>query len=103
MNTLSHGTGADPGAVADLLSRLGEREMWLRHMDASWRDGYAAGRASRADDYEAGFADGCMAHKRAQHDVHRLVQLETARWDGWRENFGDPRPGDFLGRGDEAA
>ncbi len=32
-----------------------------------------------------------------------LAELETRRWGpGGRAHFGDPRPGDFLGRGSQA-
>ncbi len=67
---------------------------------AAWRDGWRACEIHHGDAYEAGFADGIMAVKRAQHDAYRLTQTDVARWGrGGREHFADPRPGDFRGRG----
>jgi hypothetical protein len=51
-----------------------------------------------AEEYEHGYHDGVIAHKRAQKAVVRHAELELARWGpGGREHFADPRPGDFTG------
>ncbi len=89
-------------AVAGWLALSDERDQALARILDAERRGFARGVASMADEYERGFADGILAYKAAQHDLYRLVQLEMARWGGWREDFGRPRPGDFRGRGEAA-
>ena len=93
---------------ADFLARSDERDMWLRRLDDTWRDGWAACAAALSNQYERGFADGVMAHKHAQHDAARLTETEARRWTlrgepRTRETFGLPHPDDFPGRGRAAA
>jgi hypothetical protein len=90
----------ETAAHTGLLHLSGERELWHAHALAMWRDGWRACEIVHGDVYERGFAEGVLAYKRAQHDAHRLVELEMARWGGWREDFGRARPGDFPGRGE---
>jgi hypothetical protein len=58
---------------------------------AMWRDGYLAALADLAD-----LIGGRVFPPSPS-------PLEEARWgEGGREHFGDPRPGDFPGRGEAA-
>lgn len=88
---------SDPRAVAAVLELSDERDLWQRRVLAAEIRGYRRGVASMAGKYDRGFADGIMAYKAAQHGLHRSVQAEMATWGGWRELFGDPRPGDYAG------
>lgn len=61
-------------------------------------------REMAAAGYERGLADGYVLAiedmKAAQQGIVRDAGLELERWGpGGREHFGDPRPGDFPGRG----
>ncbi len=90
---------APPDAeVAALIELSDERERWLLQLLDAERRGFARGVASQADEYERGYGDGCLALKRAQHDAHGMVQLEMARWDGPRQDFGKRRDGDYVPR-----
>lgn len=82
-------------SVLDCASQC-EREYQL--WEFGWREGFTAGRASRASDYEAGFNDAILAIKAAQHGVVRDIRQHLVTWDGLRTDFGKPRPGDFPGR-----
>ncbi len=90
-----------PG-VAAVLERSDERDRYTQRIIDAWRDGYAAAEAAHADDYEAGFADGAMALKAAQHDACRLAELEARRWSlrgepRTRQSFAQPHPADYQG------
>jgi hypothetical protein len=107
----AHRVAGDPGsdrlvptgqAVAEWLALSDERDQFLARILDAERRGFGRGVASMADEYQCGFADGIFAYKAAQHDLYRLVGGEMARWGGWREDFGRPRPGDFPGRGGAA-
>lgn len=75
-------------------------DLWRARVDAAWREGYAAAEAHQADSYARGLVDGASCRKRAEHDLVEAARLELARWGpGGRARFGDPRPGDFPGRG----
>ena len=63
----------------------------------AWRLGHAAAGPTADEQYEAGWRDGLLAAKGIQHRGYEYLQLELARWDGPREHFGRPRPGDFKG------
>ena len=94
-------------AVADLIDRSDHLDALLRLRLAAYREGFAAGEAAHADDFERGFTEGVMALKHTQHDAARLVQVESQRWQvrgerRARQTFGRPHPGDFPGRGDAA-
>ncbi len=57
--------------------------------------------------YERGRANGYIQAvadiKALQHGIVRDAELEVRRWGpGGRAHFGDPRPGDFPGRGSQA-
>jgi hypothetical protein len=85
-----------------LLAVSDERDLQLRLRLGAWREGYAAGRAPLADEYERGWTDGVLAYKAAQHNFVTDLQQHLVTWDGLRERFGQPRPGDFPGRGEGA-
>jgi hypothetical protein len=88
-----------PGEQLRFLARSDGEAAWEQRVLSAWREGFFFGAKSRADDYDRGFHDGLMAYKAAQHDIVRLLELEMARWGGWREGFGKPRPGDYPGSG----
>lgn len=84
--------------VTGLLACSAEREQWDKLVDDIGRMMYACG-----------FADGQRAASdawgsRPKHIVRygpSHAELERRRWgDGGREHFGDPRPGDYPGRGE---
>jgi hypothetical protein len=67
---------------------------------AAWRDGYAcglaAGRRQEAAERDALWAAAAGPIARGGAPA---AELELRRWGpGGREHFGDPRPGDYLGR-----
>jgi hypothetical protein len=64
-----------------------------------WRDGWRACAQAHGDTWEAGFAAGILTFKAAQHGTVKALRHELARWDGPRQNFSQPRPGDFPGTG----
>ena len=81
--------------VAELIERSDERDAWLRRVLDAEKRGFALGAASQAGEYERGFADGCLALKAAQHDAHRLAELDARRWSlrgdkRSRDDFGKP-------------
>ncbi|MGH3273247.1 MAG: hypothetical protein ACRDNZ_02850 [Streptosporangiaceae bacterium] len=80
-----------------LLGLSAERDTWQRRVLAAEIRGFDRGVASMAGERERGFVIGVLAVKRAQHDVHRSLQAELARWGGRREDFGRPREGDYQG------
>ncbi len=85
-----------------ILERSDERDRYSQRILDAWRDGFAAGERAHADDYEAGFADGATALKNAQHDAHRLAELEARRWSLRGEprtpqSFAQPHPADYQG------
>ena len=86
-----------------ILTISDERDKWRRFAWQLWRDGFEAAEQAHADDYARGLADGAYCRKRAQQDLAEQARLELLRWgDAGREHFGDPRPGDFPGRGVQA-
>jgi hypothetical protein len=93
----------DVRARAALLALSDERDLWHDWVLAAWRDGYRAGRESRARDYARGRIDGFAVCKAAMHDATVAAMDDhlayLARWGpGGREHFADPRPGDYRGR-----
>ncbi len=99
MGSLQLGTDGAFDSAAALLDLSYERDLHQHLRVAAWRDGYRAGQASMAGEYERGMADGILAYKAAQHNVVRDLRQHLRTWDGLRTRFGDPRPGDFRGRG----
>jgi hypothetical protein len=91
------GAVPDPRTFAELLELSDERDFWERWVLAAEERGFRRGVDSMSDEYERGFAAGILAFKGAQHDAYRSLQLEMARWGGWREDFGRPREGDYPG------
>ena len=89
------------GQYQRLIIRISdERDQWIRFAWELWHDGHRAAEFAHADDYARGLVDGAYCRKRAQQDLVEYARLERLRWgDAGREHFGDPRPGDFPGRG----
>jgi len=106
---------------AELLDLSDERDLHLRLRLAAWREGFAAGRASMADEVDLAYVDGLLRRKRIEHDQVRALTGGTDRVDVWadqqrrmwappglarspwpgaeaRAHFADARPGDFPGR-----
>ena len=71
----------DPGAEVEYRRQLC-RDAADAERERSWSEGYAAAVADI---------------KRAQHGVVRAMRQHLITWDGLRENFGNPRAGDFPG------
>jgi hypothetical protein len=68
-----------------------ERDLQLRLRLAAWREGWDA------------CLDALAYHVGGRIMPARPTDLEVQRWGpGGREHFTDPRPGDFIGRGDAA-
>jgi len=89
---------------AGLLALSDERDLHLRRLLAAEAGAYERGyREGRADGEAAGYIRAVEQFKRAQHEAVEDLQLHLTRWDGLRERFGDPRPGDFPGRQVKAA
>jgi hypothetical protein len=91
-------------AVAELIKLSDVLDVQLRLRLDAFREGWHAAEVAHAGDYERGFADGVMSVKHAQHDAHRLVDLDARRWElrgekRTRETFSQPHPDDYLGNG----
>jgi len=87
--------GHDP--VAAFIALSDERGRWLWRGRAERRAAFQCGADSMAGEYDRGFTDGLIAYKAAQHDACRGLQAELDRWNGPREDFGKPRPGEYTG------
>jgi hypothetical protein len=87
-------------AVAELLELSDLLDGQLRMRLAAFREGYELGGEAG---YQAGYVDGILARKHAQHQLVEDLAVYLRRWDGRREDFGKPRPGDYPGRGGAAA
>jgi hypothetical protein len=92
-------TDLDQAIKAYVLAGSDRADLELALRLQAWRDGWRACGIHQGGQYEAGYADGILAFKAAQHGTVKGLHYELARWDGPRENFADPRPGDFPGRG----
>lgn len=77
-------------------SARADRELAARL--AAWSDGWRACETRNDDQYQAGYIDGLLDRKHAQHDMVAQLRLDQARWGpGGRGRFADPRPGDYPG------
>lgn len=96
--------------VAELLTLSDERDTWLRRLDTAHRVsfelgcalGVAVGRRQVLDEEAA--AQRAVAGMVLAGDLRTYSQIEAARWTvrgqrRTRETFGQPHPGDYLGRG----
>jgi uncharacterized protein CbrC (UPF0167 family) len=61
---------------------------------AYWRDGYAAGLAAAASAYDDGYTDAMLGLKHIQHDIVTEMRHYLTAWNGLRQHFGRPRPGE---------
>jgi hypothetical protein len=89
-------------AVAELVDVSDLLDVHLRLRLAAFAEGYAAAELEHADDFERGFASGCMSVKRAQHDAHGLVEHDARRWSlrgepRTRQTFACVHPDDYRG------
>jgi len=98
-------TGPAAAEVTALLTLSGERDMWvkvcLRRERAAYRQGFIAGDLAG---YTRARTEMARRWTRIASPVAyggpAFADLEERRWGpGGRARFGDPRPGDFRGRG----
>ncbi len=96
-------------AVAEVLAVGERRELNLELRLQAWREGWLAGHEVG---YRGGYAQAEKDMARRWREIARPVarggpsfaELERRRWGpGGREHFADPRPGDYPGRGGDAA
>ena len=85
-----------------ILAMSDERDQALARILAAHREGYYAAWQDGADRYNAGFYDGAIRRKHAEHDVVGAQRVENARWElrgehRTRETFADPHPDDYKG------
>ncbi|SNT56678.1 hypothetical protein SAMN05443665_104570 [Actinomadura meyerae] len=88
--------------AAELLAESAERERTI--FEHAWSTGYGAGfDAGTEVGYDCAEAEMAQAWAPVAESVRRLgrslshAELERRRWDGRREDFGKPRPGDYRG------
>jgi hypothetical protein len=87
------------GDRAALLALSDERDTQLALRLAAWRDGYRAAAAQFAAYESAGFLRAVASFKAFQQREVTDLRQHLVTWDGLRTRFGNPRPGDFPGRG----
>jgi hypothetical protein len=92
----------DPEFVACVLAMSDERDAWQQVALQREREGFQRGAEAASERYEAGFADGCLSLKHAQHDLVQAAEAEAGRWSvrgepRTRETFADAHPGDYEG------
>lgn len=94
-------------AVHALFALSDERDKWQHRLTAEYRLGYALGHAigveegRRAETAGRDAAWNAIARPiaRGAYELSH-AEIEELRWGpGGREHFGDPRPGDYPGRG----
>jgi len=97
--------GADISALrtaaqvtGDFLALSDERDQWSAWLRAAEAAAYERGRASVEGEYERGFTDGVLTVKAAQHGIVTDLRQHLITWNGLREDFGKPRPGDYPGK-----
>jgi hypothetical protein len=88
--------------AAELLAESPERERVI--FERAWSAGYAVGFDAGA---EVGYRRACAELAREWAEVSRgvrqtagrptVAELDMRRWGGRREDFGRPRPGDYMG------
>lgn len=88
--------------AVEMLADSAERERSIA--DAMWSAGYAAGLDAGTeigrDQTEAEMARAWAPVAESVRRLGRTLtreEIERRRWDGRREDFGRPRPGDYLG------
>lgn len=88
--------------AAELIAETADRERLI--FEHAWSTGYAAGfDAGTEVGYDCAEAEMADAWAPVAESVRRIgrslshAELELRRWDGRREDFGRPRPGDYLG------
>jgi hypothetical protein len=86
-----------PEAVDAFLAYSDERDLELRLRLAAWRDGWRACQQHLGDTYEDGYTDAQLDVKKIHHGVVHDLRQHLTTWDGLRENFSQPRPGDYQG------
>lgn len=64
----------------------------------AWRDGWRACEIAHSGQYETGYTDAQADRKALEHGAVRDLQQHLITWDGLRENFSQPRPGDYPGQ-----
>jgi hypothetical protein len=92
---------------AEILALSDERALARRIRHGYWAEGYRAGRARGwREGYEQARAELEAAWRQLADRIVRrannptFAELELRRWGpGGRERFGDPRRGDYPGRG----
>lgn len=95
-------------AVAELLDRSNERDLYTTRIGRAYREGWAAGRAAG---YAAGRQAEAAERDREWNRIARPIarsstsaaELEAKRWTvrgerRTRETFGQPHPGDYPGQ-----
>ncbi|TDD35264.1 hypothetical protein E1287_14225 [Actinomadura sp. KC06] len=88
--------------AVEMLADSADRERAI--FETAWSAGYAAGfDAGTEIGYDCAEAQMAEAWAPVAESVRRLgrtlnhAELELRRWDGRREEFGKPRPGDYMG------
>jgi hypothetical protein len=102
---------SDPADVARVLELSDERDEWQRVCLARERAAFERGRREGWDTGRRALLDELAEAQRYMCQRVRPIlmsppfaELELRRWGpGGREHFGDPRPGQFEGRGGAAA
>jgi hypothetical protein len=83
--------------LAELLDRSDERDLYLRRIEAAWRDGFAAGELAHAGDYAQGVCDGIMRCKRRDRLMVEMIRLQVGRYGPDSRQVTDPQRSDFPG------
>lgn len=73
-----------------------DRDLQLRQ--AAWKDGYHAAQLALGDAWEDGYTAAQADFKALQHGTILDLAQHLRTWDGLRENFAQPRPGDYPGQ-----
>jgi hypothetical protein len=84
-------------AVRAFVAYSDEHDLQLAARLAAWRDGWQACETHLGDQYEAGYAQAQADFKALQHGTIRDLTQHVTTWDGLRQHFARPRPGDYTG------